>query len=105
HNRTHSDALVYIGYPLYSTSRQLDRFMTSLLTFIQQNCPLHERRGLSIRGRATILNVLILSRLWHILRVTGASIRNFHTQLRSIISKFLLYRMFPKISYQTMCLP
>ncbi|KAG2223219.1 hypothetical protein INT45_006100 [Circinella minor] len=78
--------------------------MSNLLKTIQRHCQMHLRRGLSIRGRATILNVLILSKLWYILRVIGAPVHTFHSTLCSIIIKFISHQMFPKVSYQTSCL-
>ena len=38
HNRTNTDALVYLGFLLLSSSGQLDRFMSNLLETIQRHC-------------------------------------------------------------------
>ena len=61
--------VVYLGYLLYHTPRQRDRFFDQLIQKIKSACDIHSQRSLSICGRATIVNVPILSTLWHILRV------------------------------------
>ena len=68
-DQTSEQALVYLGYPLYHTPRQRDRFLDQLIQKIKSACDIHSQRSLSILGRATIVNVPILSTLWHILRV------------------------------------
>ena len=70
---------------------------------IRNSCDTHARRSLSVRGRATALNTLILSRLWHVLRVTAVLTR-FFTQTKSVMPSFLCHRIFPKISLAKMCL-
>ncbi|OAD65395.1 CCHC-type zinc finger transcription factor [Phycomyces blakesleeanus NRRL 1555(-)] len=69
-----------------------------------QKYHIHHSRSLSIRRRATILNTLVLSKLWHVLRVTTVPMLFFH-RLCSIMSKFLQYCTFPSISLATLCQP
>ena len=59
---------------------------------------------MSVRGRVTVLNSLILSKLWHVLRVVTVPL-SFFDSLRSIASAFVSHRIFPRLSYFTMCLP
>lgn len=69
HDRNSVDPIIYLGYPLATTVKQRDRFLSALTSKIETACKIHSQRSLSIRGRVTILNVLILSKLWHVLRV------------------------------------
>ncbi|OAD72120.1 hypothetical protein PHYBLDRAFT_170015 [Phycomyces blakesleeanus NRRL 1555(-)] len=71
---------------------------------IESTCNIHHSRSLSIRGRATVLNSLILSKLWHVLRVVTVPL-SFFRRLRSIMSKFRQYRSFPPIPLGTFCQP
>ncbi|KAI8139864.1 hypothetical protein BJV82DRAFT_563341, partial [Fennellomyces sp. T-0311] len=105
HDRTHPDPVIYLGYLLSSSRAQLHTFMERMLETIHNHCNIHLGRGLSIRGRATILNTLILSKLWHVLCIIGAPRASFHNQLKSIIGNFLMHRMFPRVAYSTLCLP
>ncbi|OAD76888.1 hypothetical protein PHYBLDRAFT_165386 [Phycomyces blakesleeanus NRRL 1555(-)] len=53
---------------------------------------------------STVLNSLILSRLWHVLRVVSTP-KSFFKSVQSIISQFINFRIFPWISFATACLP
>ncbi|KAI8321556.1 hypothetical protein EDC96DRAFT_597400 [Choanephora cucurbitarum] len=53
---------------------------------------------------ALIANSLILSRLWHILRVTSLPDAVFN-KVRSLISQFMNRQVFPKLSFAGMCRP
>ena len=59
---------------------------------------------MSVRGRVIVLNSLILSKLWHVIRVVTVPLF-FFASLRSIVSAFVSHRIFPRLSYFTMCLP
>jgi hypothetical protein len=60
-------------------------------------------RNLSVRGLATIANSLLLSGLWHILRVAPAPTK-WLTRVQSIIRNFVL-PFWPKPSWTTICRP
>ncbi|KAG0934661.1 hypothetical protein G6F30_009715 [Rhizopus arrhizus] len=96
--------VIYLGYPLSTSTSQRDRYLETILCKIKSACVLHSQRSLSIRGRVTIVNSLILSKLWHILRVVSVPL-SFLDKVRSIVSSFLTWRLFPRIGLATMCLP
>ena len=98
------DPVIYLGYPLATSTKQRNNFLDRLVDTIRIACDIHSQRSLSIRGRALIVNSLILSRLWHVLRVVSVP-GSFFSQVKSLISKFICHRMFPRISFDTMCLP
>ncbi|KAG1391439.1 hypothetical protein G6F60_012567 [Rhizopus arrhizus] len=102
HDNRSLEPLVYLGFPLSSNLSQRNSFLEKLLSKIRSACNMHSQRSLSVRGRVTILNTLILSKLWHVLRLVSAPLA-FFDKLKSIMSSFLTYRMFPKISLSTMC--
>ncbi|KAG2216959.1 hypothetical protein INT45_007394 [Circinella minor] len=70
-------AIRYLRYPLASTNPQLNAFLDGLLVKLQTACDIHIQRGLSIQGRATVINTLIMSKIWHVLRVTPDP-KHFH---------------------------
>lgn len=63
HDSSSVGSVVYLGCPLYTTPTQRDFFLSSLLDKIKRVCEIHQSRQLSIRGRATVMNSLILSKL------------------------------------------
>ncbi|KAI9473795.1 MAG: hypothetical protein EXX96DRAFT_652544, partial [Benjaminiella poitrasii] len=95
------EPLVYLGYPLYTSLNQRYDYQSTLLSKIETACSIHHQRSLSIRGRAIILNSLILSRLWHILRVVRFLVA-FIDRIKSAMYKFLGFRAFPFVSLQTL---
>lgn len=60
--------------------------------------------SLSIGGPVTILNTLVSSKLWHVLRVLSLPL-SLLDKVQSLMSQFLTYRLFPKISLAAMCQP
>lgn len=103
HDCLSSNPVIYLGFPLFTSTNQRNIFLDSFLEKIQISCDIHSQRALSIRGRATVLNSLILSKLWHVLRVVSVP-TSFFKSVQSIISKFINFHIFPKISFSTACL-
>ena len=79
-------------------------FQSRLIAKITQACDIHKQRNLSIRGRATVLNTLILSTLWHVLRTTWVS-QAILAAIRSVCRKFLMFRVFPPIPFDIFQMP
>lgn len=63
-------------------------FWNKILAKIREGIALHSSRSLSVLGRATIVNALILSRLWHLAWVTSFPAW-FLTKVRAAITGFL----------------
>ncbi|PHZ09993.1 uncharacterized protein RHIMIDRAFT_261434 [Rhizopus microsporus ATCC 52813] len=55
-------------------------------------------RKLSVQGRVLITNTLILSRIWHCLRVLTVP-AYFLAKIRSIVDQFINFRSFPKVGF------
>lgn len=104
HDCRSSTPVVYLGFPLYSSTQQRDFFLERLLRKITGACQIHKQRCLSVRGRSTVVNSLTLSKLWHVVRVVTVPM-SFFKSVQSIISNFISYRIFPRISFQSSCLP
>ncbi|CDH53913.1 hypothetical protein RO3G_14532 [Lichtheimia corymbifera JMRC:FSU:9682] len=102
HDRRCPTAVTYLGYPLTSSKHQLELFLDQLLQDLTSACNQHSQRTLSIRGRATVANSLILSRIWHVLRLTPTT-TVFLNQLKSVIGKFLMRNIFPRVAFTTLC--
>ncbi|CDH55956.1 hypothetical protein RO3G_01611 [Lichtheimia corymbifera JMRC:FSU:9682] len=103
HDRTAPTALTYLGYPLYHHDQHLDSFLSSLYTKLETHVHMLQQRTLSILGKATVANSLLLSRLWHILRVCVVPqpwIQKCQTLIRKYVCNF-----FPSPSWSTCCLP
>lgn len=96
--------VIYLGFPLFTSIAQRDSFLDTILDTITKACQIHQQRSLSVRGRATIVNTLILSKLWHVLRVVSTPV-SFLNSIQSIVMKFINTRIFPSISFSTACLP
>ncbi|KAG1050345.1 hypothetical protein G6F43_007376 [Rhizopus delemar] len=75
-----------------------------MINKIARSCDIHKQRNLSFRGRAAVLNNLLLSTLWHILRVPRVSQRTLGS-IRRICREFHIFRIFPPVSFDILCLP
>ncbi|KAG0821536.1 hypothetical protein G6F18_012154 [Rhizopus arrhizus] len=104
HDSSSSRSIIYLGFPLHFSVTQRDTYLDALLSKIDTRCQLHSHRFLSVRGRVTIMNSLILSKLWHVLRVFSVP-KSFFRKLQFHISGFISARRFPRIGFETMCFP
>ncbi|KAK4515528.1 uncharacterized protein ATC70_010478 [Mucor velutinosus] len=104
HDRTSATPLIYLGYPICSSITQRNVAFQKLYDSIRNAIALHSQRNISIRGRATILNSLIYSKLWHVLRLTTFT-RAQLLSLRSLGTSFINFRIFPRLSFATLSLP
>ncbi|KAG1487848.1 hypothetical protein G6F54_012411 [Rhizopus delemar] len=104
HDRCSDEPLTYLGYPLMQSTAHRRLFQGRLIAKITRACDIHKQRNLSVRGRATVLNTLILSTLWHVLRVSWISLQTLQV-IRRLCREFLLFRVFPPVSFDIMQLP
>ncbi|KAG1033186.1 hypothetical protein G6F43_013618 [Rhizopus delemar] len=59
----------YLGYPIWFNTTQRNIFYKEIINKLEGSVNIHLQRQLSIYGRAHIANTLILSKLWHFLRL------------------------------------
>jgi hypothetical protein len=71
---------------------------------MKKSCFIHSQRQLSVPGRATVLKSLILSKLWHILRVFNLTQEKI-SSLQSLGSTFVNHHIYPKLSNNVIQLP
>ena len=98
------EAITYLGYPLVQCRRQRDAFTNHFLGQLRHTADLHTRRSISVYGRATIANSLLLSRCWYVLSVLPLTL-DFLKKIRTIITSFVTYRISPVISWDLMVTP
>jgi hypothetical protein len=91
-----------LGYPIALNTAQRDTFFTNIHKKIQHHINLHHGRQLSILGRSTIANSLLLSRLWHIIAVQPPT-RQWIKKIQGSIRKFTV-SFFPAPSWNHLCL-
>ncbi|KAI8875521.1 hypothetical protein K501DRAFT_131455, partial [Backusella circina FSU 941] len=101
HSAIDNQPLTYLGFPLYFNVSQRNNFITCLTDKIRIACHIHSQRNLSVRGRATVLNTLIFSKLWYVLRLTPLTLQQIDT-IKSIGQKFINLRIFPPLAYSTL---
>lgn len=105
HDNTATDPFIYLGYPISSNKLQQTNFANSFITEIKQYCLIHIHRNLTLRGRATILNSLLYSKLWHIMRIftfTKAQLKTIQQIGASFINNNVKITRF---SFNTLTLP
>ncbi|ORE02370.1 hypothetical protein BCV72DRAFT_338757 [Rhizopus microsporus var. microsporus] len=104
HGRTSDEPLKYLGYPIIYSHSQRQIFLSDVVARLKRSCDTHKCRNLSVRGRATVLNTLLLSKIWHVLRVTWIPKKTLD-KITSIGRQFVQHHQFPYISYDVLLQP
>ncbi|CEP19785.1 hypothetical protein [Parasitella parasitica] len=104
HDRTSPSPLIYLGYPFCSSITQRNVAFQQMHDTVRNTTHIHSQRNVSIRGRVTILNTLIYSKLWHVLRLSVFT-KSQLLSLRSLGTSFINNRIFPRLSFDTLTLP
>lgn len=81
--------LKYLGYPLWFNNQQRDTFVDNISGKIQATVNFYKERKISVYGRATVANTMILSKLWHVLRLTNLP-KVVTSRLNSIIYQYIV---------------
>ncbi|OBZ81510.1 hypothetical protein A0J61_10441 [Choanephora cucurbitarum] len=96
-------AFRYLGFYICYSVPQRRYVENMLLEKIKNQIQAFTARGLSLRGRATIANKLILSRLWFTLRLLSPP-KRFFEKLRSMIYTFVWQNKYPRVAFSQLCL-
>ncbi|KAG1167868.1 hypothetical protein G6F36_012411 [Rhizopus arrhizus] len=99
HDNKDPTAAIYLGYPLTSSTQQMSNYLDSIITKVKRHADILAQRGLSIQGRSVVANSLLLSRIWHSIRILCPP-QSFFQRIRSIIIKFLRCKNFPSVKFQ-----
>ncbi|KAG1577598.1 hypothetical protein G6F48_012568 [Rhizopus delemar] len=91
----------YFGYPIWFTNDQRTIFYKETIRKLENSVNIHSQRQLSVYGRAHIANTLILSKLWHFLRITSLP-KSFYNKVSSIAYQFVAHNLFPRIARTTL---
>jgi hypothetical protein len=103
HDSDSSGAARYLGYPLYSTDSQLRDYLDAILVKVTRHYDLLKERHLSIRGESLVANSLLLSKVYHTLRVVPAPL-SWLNLVKRVIRDFLV-PFNPSVSWSSLCLP
>ncbi|CDH61037.1 hypothetical protein RO3G_01611 [Lichtheimia corymbifera JMRC:FSU:9682] len=103
HDNSSSVAVRYLGYPLYHNQQQLLQFLDGIKLKISRHVNLLKGRNLSVQGAGMVANSLLLSRLWHVLRVIPAPDK-WLREIKAIVRRFVL-PFWPAPAWDTICLP
>ncbi|KAG1137120.1 hypothetical protein G6F37_011489 [Rhizopus arrhizus] len=104
HHQSSLQPFRYLGFYFPYNTRQRKLIEGQLLLKVQQQCIIYSKRQLSILGRVTIINVLILSKVWYTLRLLRPTAR-FFSELKKLIYQFVWQKKFPKLKSGVMFLP
>lgn len=86
------------------TIQQRNIIQEQLINKVQDLVNLYSTRFTSLRGRATIMNTLIMTKIWYCMRLLNPT-QAFINTLKSIIYKFVWQQKHPLVSYTQSSLP
>lgn len=102
---SHSTGYIkYLGYPIWFATHQRDVFVAELIGKIQSLTASLGSRQVSLYGKANIANTLILSKLWHILRVVPLP-QDILKKITFIVYQFVMSGLFPPLKGNSFFLP
>jgi len=105
HDQNATAPIIYLGYPICSSTAQKNSYFDALLTRLRDFCRLHSVRNLTFRGRVTVLNSLLFSKVWHIARLFPFSANDIH-KLQQLGASFVNQNAkLTRFSFATLCLP
>jgi hypothetical protein len=58
--------IIYLGFPMIQSTQQRANFVGSFITKLRAAVQPHLSRTLSVVGKATVVNSLILSKYWYL---------------------------------------
>jgi hypothetical protein len=103
HDSTSIGSVRYLGYPLYHTDVQLLHFLDAIKVKLERHANMLRQRHLSIRGTGLVANSLLLSKVYHLLRVVPVPDK-WLLEVKVVIRKYLL-SFWPAPSWSSLCLP
>jgi hypothetical protein len=102
HDLSSTGAVRYLGYPLYHNNAQLLDYLDAITVKVQRHAQLLKQRHLSVRGAGLVANSLLMSKVWHILRVVPVPQSWLHG-IKKVVREYLVsFR--PAVSWSTLCL-
>ncbi|KAK4510068.1 uncharacterized protein ATC70_006237 [Mucor velutinosus] len=105
HDQNATAPIIYLGYPICSSTAQKNSYFDALLTRLRDFCRLYSVRNLTFRGRATVLNSVLFSKAWHIARLFPFSATDIH-KLQQLGASFVNHNAkVTWFSFATLCLP
>jgi hypothetical protein len=104
HTRHSVEPFRYLGFYITYTIAQRNFIQEKLLTKIKSAIRLYSTRNLSLRGRVTITNTLILTKIWYCLRLLQPT-QEFLKSIQSLVYGFVWQKKVPLVAFDQMCLP
>ncbi|KAI9252081.1 hypothetical protein BY458DRAFT_582703 [Sporodiniella umbellata] len=103
HSKMSPELVVYLGFPIMTSSTQRNYYFTASLNNLKTVLITHSRKNISLLGRATMANSLILSKCWCFFRVTPFPLSVIQ-KIRALISGFV-NNVFPKLKREILAAP
>jgi endonuclease/exonuclease/phosphatase family metal-dependent hydrolase len=103
HDSSSVGSVRYLGYPLYHTDAQLLHFLDGVKVKLERHANMLRERHLSIRGTGLVANSLLLSKVYHLLRVVPVP-GKWLLDIKAVVRKYVA-SFWPAPSWSSLCLP
>jgi exonuclease III len=94
----------YLGYPLSLRSKHQNQFVEKIIAKMSESITQLKTRNLSMIGKALVMNSLVTSKLWHLIRIVPLNkdhIQRIHGMMRS----YLWESGRASLAWDVVCLP
>ncbi len=83
-----TESFRYLGYQIIYTIQQRRFLEEQLLSNLKTVISIYSQRQLSLRGRATVMNTLILTKNWYLLRIFNPTL-SFMRKIRQLMYQYV----------------
>lgn len=104
HYRHSLSPFLYLGFYMVDTIAHRNWRQYKLLSSVQVAAQIYSARQLSLRGRATIINTLIMTKVWYCLRLLQPTQESLNP-LQTIIYNFVWQNKRLLVAFQQLSLP
>lgn len=105
HDKNSPEPLIYLGYAICSSPNQRAAHAQKTIANMKLQCRLFTGRSVTYRGKVTIMNSLIYSKIWHMIRLFSFS-KSEMNQLQQIAASFINNNAkVSRFSFDTLTLP
>ncbi|KAK4512322.1 uncharacterized protein ATC70_003020 [Mucor velutinosus] len=104
YDSTSTGFIKYLGYPIWFCSQERDVYIAKLLGNITTAIERFAARQVSLYSRENIANTMILSKLWHAIRIVPLP-KDVVKKITSVIYQYVISGMYPPLKGNSFFLP
>jgi hypothetical protein len=104
HTNRSPEPFRYLGFYMVYTTVQRDYIQDKLIATVNDQITRYSVNQISLRGRTTVINTLVMTKIWYVLRLFQPT-QAFLQKMKSLMYNYVWRKKYPLVSYNQLCLP